>query len=358
MRINPPVETKSIHAESPNTQLSFDAKTIRGSTQVKQNVKVIWNFIRLRSKKKASGKLNRISVATNVNYSSRTEGNGSEIVRLPSERNSNPRQESMREFSNVLKSQRSAVSTTVECSPLQALSKKSETVHLSSVNSGCIESNPIPTPINSNLSSELSNLQRQIGFVVEKYSRHKVPSDECSESAQAIKVKCKTNAPLENSQVSSSQSLIEAQTGVVSKDTNIDGLSLSFKEKQKLVESKLKERPKTQEAVLIKQQEEIRKKRDLTPKTSVPDTPVSSSDQVSLIPGVIPPPPPLPPSLLSGQNKVWIKKTWAPVDVGETKSGEKNDRVVSAKKYIEEHKTKEMDSINDELRTLFESKKK
>ncbi|WP_409581176.1 hypothetical protein, partial [Vibrio owensii] len=71
-----------------------------------------------------------------------------------------------------------------------------------------------------------------------------------------------------------------------------------------------------------------------------------------------PPPPPPPLGLLSGPNKVWTKNVWAPVDVGETPSGNQNNHVVSAKKYIDEHKTKEMDSINDELRKLFESKNK
>lgn len=124
MRINSPVDTKSIHAEGPNTQLSFDVKTIRGSTQAKQKVKVILDFIGLRSKKKASGKLNRISVATNVNYSSRTESNSSEIVRLPSERNSNPRQESMKESSGVVQLQRSSASAIAEHLPSKVLSKK------------------------------------------------------------------------------------------------------------------------------------------------------------------------------------------------------------------------------------------
>ncbi|ENK1256765.1 hypothetical protein AB2066_003339 [Vibrio vulnificus] len=355
MRINHPIDTKPIRDHRPSTQLSFDVKTIRWSTKAKQKVKAILNFIGLRSEKKASSKLNKVSVATNVNYSSINECNSSEIVRVPSERNSKPRQESMKESSGVVQLQRSSASAIAEHLPSKVLSKKNTIAHLSPESSGRVESNTMPSPI-SHSATKTSNLIRQFGFDVEKNVHHKVSPDEPAE-VQTNETKCKANASLENSQVSSSQPLIE--TSVVSKEANIEGLSLSFKEKQKLVERKLKNGPKTPAEALIKQQKETRNKKTSPPKTSVPDAPSPTTLQVSLKPGVIPPPPPPPPlGLLSGPNKVWTKNVWAPVDVGETPSGNKKNHVVSAKKYIDEHKTKEMDSINDELRKLFESKNK
>ena len=354
MRINHPIDTKPIRDHRPSTQLSFDVKTIRWSTKAKQKVKAILNFIGLRSEKKASSKLNKVSVATNVNYSSINECNSSEIVRVPSERNSKPRQESMKESSGVVQLQRSSASAIAEHLPSKVLSKKNTIAHLSPESSGRVENNTMPSPI-SHSATKTSNLIRQFGFDVEKNVHHKVSPDEPAE-VQTNETKCKANASLENSQVSSSQPLIE--TSVVSKEANIEGLSLSFKEKQKLVERKLKNGPKTPAEALIKQQKETRNKKTSPPKTSVPDAPSPTTLQVSLKPGVIPPPPPPPLGLLSGPNKVWTKNVWAPVDVGETPSGNKKNHVVSAKKYIDEHKTKEMDSINDELRKLFESKNK
>ncbi|WP_045373050.1 hypothetical protein [Vibrio campbellii] len=354
MRINHPIDTKPIRDHRPSTQLSFDVKTIRWSTKAKQKVKAILNFIGLRSEKKASSKLNKVSVATNVNYSSINECNSSEIVRVPSERNSKPRQESMKESSGVVQLQRSSASAIAEHLPSKALSKKNTIAHLSPESSGRVENNTMPSPI-SHSATKTSNLKRQFGFNVEKNVHHKVSPDEPAE-VQTNETKCKANASLENSQVSSSQPLIE--TSVVSKEANIDGLFLSYKEKQKLVERKLKNGPKTPAEALIKQKE-TRNKKTSPPKTSVPDAPSPTTLQVSLKPGVIPPPPPPPPlGLLSGPNKVWTKNVWAPVDVGETPSGNKKNHVVSAKKYIDEHKTKEMDSIIDELRKVFESKNK
>ncbi|EGR0205793.1 hypothetical protein FMH16_04230 [Vibrio vulnificus] len=351
MRINHPLDTKPIRDHRPSTQLSFDVKTIRWSTKAKQKVKAILNFIGLRSEKKASSKLNKVSVVTNVSNSSKNEC--SEIVRVPSERNSKPRQESMKESSGVVQLQRSSASAIAEHLPSKVLSKKNTIAHLSPESSGRVESNTMPSPI-SNSATKTSNLIRQFGFDVEKNVHHKVSPDKPAE-VQTNETKCKANASLENSQVSSSQPLIE--TSVVSKEANIEGLSLSFKEKQKLVERKLKNGPKTPAEALIKQQKETRNKKTSPPKTSVPDAPSPTTLQVSLKPGVIPPPPPLPPlGLLSGPDKVWKKKVWAPVDVGETPSGNKKNHVVSAKKYIDEHRTKQMDSINDELRKRFESK--
>ncbi|EPV6954366.1 hypothetical protein ACV9UA_002044 [Vibrio vulnificus] len=433
MRINHPLDTKPIRDHRPSTQLSFDVKTIRWSTKAKQKVKAILNFIGLRSEKKASSKLNKVSVVTNVSNSSKNEC--SEIVRVPSERNSKPRQESMKESSGVVQLQRSSASAIAEHLPSKVLSKKNTIAHLSPESSGRVESNTMPSPI-SNSATKTSNLIRQFGFDVEKNVHHKVSPDEPAE-VQTNETKCKANASLENSQVSSSQPLIETsvvskeanieglslsfkekpishsatktsnlicqfgfdieknvhnkvspdepaevrtnetkckanaslensqvsssqpliETSVVSKEANIEGLSLSFKEKQKLVERKLKNGPKTPAEALIKQQKETRNKKTSPPKTSVPDAPSPTTLQVSLKPGVIPPPPPLPPlGLLSGPDKVWKKKVWAPVDVGETPSGNKKNHVVSAKKYIDEHRTKQMDSINDELRKRFESK--
>lgn len=295
-------------------------------------------------------------MATNVNYSSINECNSSEMVRVSSERNSKPGQESMKESSALLQSQLSSASAIAEHLPSKVLSKKNTTVHSSPEISERVESDSMLSPISCNLDPKTSNLKRQFGFDVEKNVHHKVSPDEPAE-VQTNETKCKANASLENSQVSSSQPLIE--TSVVSKEANIEGLSLSFKEKQKLVERKLNNGPKTPAEALIKQQKETRNKKTSPPKTSVPDAPSPTTLQVSLKPGVIPPPPPPPPlGLLSGPNKVWTKNVWAPVDVGETPSGNKKNHVVSAKKYIDEHKTKEMDSINDELRKLFESKNK
>ncbi|ENQ8749098.1 hypothetical protein ACEQ8C_004523 [Vibrio parahaemolyticus] len=355
MRINHPLVTKLIRDHRPSTQLSFDVKTIRCSTKAKQKVKAILNFIGLRSEKKASSKLNKVSVATDVNDSSINECNSSEIVRVPSERNSKPRQESMKESSNAVQLQRSSASALTEHVPSKVLSKKNTIDHLSPESARRVESNTMPSPI-SHSATQTSNLISQFEFDVENNVHDKVSQDEPPE-VQTNETTCKPNASPENSQVSSSQPLIG--TSVVSKEANIEGLSLSFKEKQKLVERKLKNGPKTPAEALIKQQEETRNKKTSPPKTSVPDAPSPTTLQVSLKPGVIPPPPPPPPlGLLSGPNKVWTKNVWAPVDVGETPSGNKKNHVVSAKKYIDEHKTKEMDSINDELRKLFESKNK
>ncbi|HDY7722143.1 TPA: hypothetical protein RQK05_004174 [Vibrio vulnificus] len=327
MRINPPIDTKPTRDDRPSTQKSFDVKTIGWPAKAKQKVKAILNFIGLRSKKKASSKLNKVSVATKVNYSSINECNSSEMVRVPSERDSKPRQESMKESSGVEQLQRSSVSATAEHLPSKVLSKQNTIAHLSPESSGRVEKNV----------------------------HHKVSPDEPAE-VQANETKCKANASLENSQVSSSQPLIE--TSVVSKEANIEGLSLTFMAKQELVERILISGPKTPAEALIKQQEKKRNKKTSPPKTSVPDAPSPTTPQVSLKPGVIPPPPPPPPGLLSGPDKVWKKNVWAPVDVGETPSGNKKNHVVSAKKYIDEHRTKEMDSINDQLRELFESRNK
>ncbi|WP_409932477.1 hypothetical protein, partial [Vibrio owensii] len=227
-------------------------------------------------------------MATNVNYSSINECNSSEMVRVPSERNSKPGQESMKESSALLQSQLSSASAIAEHLPSKVLSKKNTTVHSSPEISERVESDSMLSPISCNLDPKTSNLKRQVGFDVEKNSPHKASSDELVE-VQTTEIKCKANASLENSQVSSSQSLIEES--VVSKEASIDGLAMSFKEKQKLVERKLKNGPKTPAEALIKQQEEIRNKKTSPPKTSVPDAPSPTTPQVSLKPGVIPPPP-------------------------------------------------------------------